>query len=442
MEYMTIKQLKEKYSVGTTPKSVIEEVIRRSQELSDRNIWITSPDMKMIKPYLEQLSGMDRDLPLWGVPFAIKDNIDLKGVPTTAACPAYAYIPEKSAEIVERLVAAGAIPVGKTNLDQFATGLVGTRSPYGECKNSIDPDYISGGSSSGSAVAVAMGLCVFSLGTDTAGSGRVPAALNNICGIKPSIGVYPKTGVVPACESLDCVTVFAADFEDAMTVDAASRGFSADDPWSRNITKIPAQCRKMLLPETEPEFYGDFAGEYRICFKKFCEDMKTRFDVEYIPTEIFSQTAAMLYGGPWISERWAALGDFVTSHSVDIFPVTRGILESGKGEEYSAADLFTKQHLLQENKRIVRNMLKGAVFAMPTCGGTFTRDQVRNDPVATNSKMGLYTNHCNLLDLCALAIPYGVFDTNGTELPFGITLFALSDEEGMAESAARKILRK
>lgn len=438
MEYMSVSMLRKQYALGTAPRSIINEIISRSKQLSDYNIWITAPDMSFIEPYLERLDKMNRELPLWGIPFAVKDNIDLEGVPTTAACPDYAYTPSESAEVVKRLVSAGAVPIGKTNMDQFATGLVGTRSPYGECKNAINPDYISGGSSSGSAVAVALGLCAFSLGTDTAGSGRVPAALNGIYGLKPSVSAWPKKGLVPACESLDCITAFAAELDDAMLVDSLARGYCEDDIWSERVEKKVEAPNKILVPDSALEFYGDFAEMYKTAYENAVSVLSQKFAVEEIPCDIFTSAADLLYNGPWICERWSALGDFVTSHRESIFPVTKKILMSGRGEDFSAAYLFEKQHLLRKYKHESDKLLDGAVLALPTCGGTFTRSRVREDPIECNSKMGLYTNHCNLLNLSALAVPFGEFEAYERSFPFGITFFAAADKEGMLEYTARK----
>ncbi len=226
---LTIEGLHEAYDAGLTPAEVIAAIKERSAGLAAKHIWITSPDDMPIDSYIAALPERDYErYPLWGIPFAVKDNIDVAGVPTTAACPAYAYTPEESATVVAKLMAAGAIPVGKTNLDQFATGLVGTRSPYGEVENAYVPERISGGSSSGSAVSVATGLAAFALGTDTAGSGRVPAMLQALVGYKPPLGAWSTHGVVPACASLDCVTVFAHDLEEAKAVDRIARGYDAD----------------------------------------------------------------------------------------------------------------------------------------------------------------------------------------------------------------------
>lgn len=429
---LTIKWLREMYAKKEiTPEDVVYEIINRANEDVDMNIWITPPTMKLIQPYLDRLKSLDLETsPLWGIPFAIKDNIDLAGIPTTAACPEYAYTPNENAVVVERLLAAGAIPLGKTNLDQFATGLVGTRSPYGETHNSLRRELISGGSSSGSAVAVARGHAAFALGTDTAGSGRVPAALNNLIGFKPSFGAWPTKGVVPACASLDCISVFTHTLEDALLVDCIARGIDDTDPWSRNIPnpqrKLP---KKICLPKEPLYFFGPYENEYRDAWNISMERLKNlNIPIEYVSLDLFSQAATMLYEGPWIAERWADLGSFVESHPNATFPVTEQILRSGAAVEHSAASLFKAIHELQVFKLEVRKLLKDAVLAMPTCGGTWTRDQVRLDPIGTNREMGRYTNHCNLLDLCAIAVPSVDAALN---MPFGITLFALSGNEGL-----------
>ncbi|GAE28452.1 allophanate hydrolase [Halalkalibacter wakoensis JCM 9140] len=254
-EKLTIEWLQEHYEKNDlTPRDVIVEIIARSAKDEEMNIWITPPSLELIEPYLEKLDSLSKESsPLWGIPFAIKDNIDLAGTPTTAGCSEYAYTPNEHASVVGRLIKAGAIPVGKANLDQFATGLVGTRSPYGETHNSFRPELISGGSSSGSAVSVARGQAVFGLGTDTAGSGRIPALLNNLVGFKSSLGAWSTKGVVPACASLDCVTVFAHSLEEAMLVDEQARGVEEADPWSREfaqpVSRLPkkSSCQKIRL---------------------------------------------------------------------------------------------------------------------------------------------------------------------------------------------------
>ncbi|WP_342547861.1 allophanate hydrolase [Paenibacillus sp. FSL P2-0089] len=438
---LTAGWLREQYLSGTLdPEEVIREIIRRAARDKDMNIWIEAPAVAQIAPYLAALKELNpQEHPLWGIPFAVKDNIDVKGLPTTAACPEFAYQPEADAAVVARLVAAGAIPVGKSNLDQFATGLVGVRSPYGETHNALRPEYISGGSSAGSAVAVARGQAVFSLGTDTAGSGRVPAALNGLVGYKPSLGAWPVRGVVPACASLDCVTVFAHNLEDALTVDRAARGFDAADPWSRSVKREAAALPgKLLLPEAPLDFYGPHADEYRRAWERAEAAVQALgLPVERVDCTLFSEAAAILYDGPWVAERWADLAGFVESHREAVLPVTESILSSGAAERHTASSLFQAMHRLQQYKREAELLLRDAVLVLPTCGGTWIREQVAANPVGANSDMGRYTNHCNLLDLSAVAIPAGEAAGN---LPFGITLFALADSEHLLAGAGARLL--
>lgn len=429
-QLLSIPELKEKYqSNELTPEDVIQEIIHRAEADKGYNIWITPPAMERIKPYLEQLKQMDPEqTPLWGIPFAIKDNIDLSGIPTTSGCPEFSYTPIEHATVVKRLIDAGAIPIGKANLDQFATGLVGTRSPYGETKNSLTPELISGGSSSGSAVSVARGMAAFSLGTDTAGSGRIPAALNNLVGYKPSLGAWPIKGLVKACASLDCINVFAHNLSDALLVDEVVRGFESSDPWSKSITrKSNALPEKICLLQEPPTFYGPYAQDYKQAWEKAVDTIeKLDIPIEYIDGSYLAEAAAILYEGPWVAERWAELGEFITTHENAAFPVTENVLRSGAKSEHDAASLFKAIHKLQAFKQKAHQQLKNAVLVMPTCGGTWTRDQVRENPIETNSLMGLYTNHCNLLDLSAVAVPADSADEN---LPFGITLFSNSENE-------------
>lgn len=423
-----------------TPRDVMEELIHRAHDDAYMNIWITPPSMQMIEPFLQHLETLDPvHTPLWGIPFAIKDNIDLAGVPTTAGCPEFAYTPSQHATVVERLLLAGAIPVGKTNLDQFATGLVGTRSPYGETQNALQKELISGGSSSGSAVSVACGHAAFSLGTDTAGSGRVPAALNGLVGYKSSLGAWSTKGVVPACASLDCVTVFAHSLEDALEVDHVVRGVDDANPWSKPLPQpMPALPQKICLPKQPVTFFGPYADEYRNAWNIAIERLKQlNIPLEYIDYELFSDAAAILYDGPLVAERWADLGEFINTHPSATFPVTEQVLLSGASEAYTAASVFQAMHKLQDYKQKTKQLLQNAVLITPTCGGTWTRDQVRFDPIKTNSAMGLYTNHCNLLDLCAVAVPAG---EAASHMPFGITLFALSENEGLICGAASSFI--
>jgi allophanate hydrolase len=438
---LSIDQLRKMYiNKETTPEEVIRKIIQRSGEDAGLNIWVTPPAMERIKPYLDHLVSLDpTTAPLWGIPFAIKDNIDVAGFPTTAACPDYEYTPNEHAVVVGRLIAAGAIPVGKTNLDQFATGLVGTRSPYGETHNSLREELISGGSSSGSAVAVARGHAAFALGTDTAGSGRVPAALNRLVGYKPSLGAWPTKGVVPASASLDCVTVFNHSLSEALLVDSIARGEEDTDPWSRNIpAPSPRLPQKICLPKEPLEFFGTYAEEYSHAWKAALRRLKTlNIPIEYVDQDLFSEAAAILYEGPWVAERWAGLSDFIKAHPGSTFPVTEQILRSGASEAYDAASVFQAMHKLQTIKLETRKLLKNAVLVMPTAGGTWTREQVRLDPISTNRAMGRYTNHCNLMDLCAVAVPS---DDAAHHTPFGITWFALAENEDFICGAAASFL--
>lgn len=429
-QLLSIPELKGKYqSKELTPEAVIQEIVHRAEADKEYNIWITPPAMERITPYLEQLKQMDPEqTPLWGIPFAIKDNIDLAGIPTTSGCPEFSYTPNEHATVVKRLIEAGAIPIGKANLDQFATGLVGTRSPYGETKNSLNPELISGGSSSGSAVSVARGMAAFSLGTDTAGSGRIPAALNGLVGYKPSLGAWQIKGLVKACASLDCINVFANSLSEALLVDEVVRGFESSDPWSKPVTrKSNALPEKICLVQDPPTFYGPFAQDYKLAWEKAVVLIeKLGIPIEYIDGSYLAEAAAILYEGPWVAERWAELGEFITTHESAAFPVTETVLRSGAKPEHDAASLFKAIHKLQAFTQKAHQQLKNAVLVMPTCGGTWTREQVRENPIKTNSLMGLYTNHCNLLDLSAIAIPAEAAEEN---LPFGITMFSSSANE-------------
>jgi allophanate hydrolase len=334
--------------------------------------------------------------PLAGVPFAIKDNIDVAGMPTTAACHSFSYVPRGTAPAVQKLLDAGAVLVGKTNLDQFATGLVGTRSPYGACRNAFDPAYISGGSSSGSAVAVALGMAHFALGTDTAGSGRVPAAFNNLVGLKPTRGRVSTEGVVPACRSLDCVSIFAKTCRDALSIlDIAGE--------KRESVSFPPAPR-FAVPR-QLEFHGDRA--YAGLFAKAL----SRFDnVVEIDFEPFLEVQRLLYG-PWVAERLADLGRYLP----DMLPVTRQVIEAGR--RYTAAELFKAMHEL----KILKEKCRGDwdVLIVPGAPTIYRIAEVEADPVELNSRLGRYTNFVNLLDLAAITVPAG-FRPDG--LPFGITL--------------------
>ena len=398
-----------------TPDDIIDLVFERMAQQPERNIWITRLSRQQVQHYLEGLDGHSPDdMPLYGIPFAIKDNIDLAGVPTTAACPDYAYTPDRNAFVVQQLIEAGAIPVGKSNLDQFATGLVGTRSPYGACRNSFDPDYISGGSSAGSAVSVATGLVSFSLGTDTAGSGRVPAAFNNLVGIKPTRGLLSTRGVVPACRSLDCVSIFALTSDDAGRVLDVCDAFDTGDAYARAtpvaIPGFDARRFRFGVPQNDQlEFFGN--DEAAALFQQAVKRLEALGgEAVTIDFEPFLSAARLLYEGPWVSE----------AQPGSLHPVTRRIIEPGR--QATALDAFRAQYRLAELRRESEAAWEDVdLVVTPTAGTIYRIDELEADPVTLNSNLGYYTNFMNLLDLSSVAVPAG-FQSNG--LPFGVTLFA------------------
>lgn len=372
------------------------------------------------------------DLPLGGMTFAVKDNIDVAGMPTTAGCPAYAYNPSSSATVVTRLQDAGAILIGKTNMDQFATGLVGTRSPFGACSSVFDERYISGGSSSGSAVAVAKGLVTFALGTDTAGSGRVPAAFNNLIGLKPTRGLLSTSGVVPACRTLDCVSILTRTTPEAHAVWRAARGFDPGDPFSRTsglgedaAPWLNGPFRFGVPSREQLEFFGDTQAEalYGEALRKVQQLGGEQVEIDL---SVFRRAADLLYAGPWVAERLAAIRTFLQDHAEEMNPVVRGIIAGG--ERYSAVDTFEAEYRLQDLRRAAAEQWSAMdVLLLPTTGTIYTHKQIAADPVKMNTNLGFYTNFVNLLDLAAVAAPAG-FRTTG--LPFGISFIgpAFSDE--------------
>jgi allophanate hydrolase len=402
-----------------TPAEIMERLMDRADCAEQRHIWISRLSRDQVMSYVQALQARSiDDLPLYGIPFVIKDNIDLAGVPTTAACPPFAYVPTRSATVVQRLLEAGAIPLGKTNLDQFATGLVGTRSPHGACRNSFNAEYISGGSSAGSAVAVATGLASFSLGTDTAGSGRVPAAFNNLVGLKPSLGRLSTRGVVPACRSLDCVSVFALTAQDAASVLDVAEGFDAEDPYARKVGNAAIPSLRFGVPRREQlEFFGD--SEYARLFDASIARLESsggvRVDIDFAP---FLDAARLLYEGPWVAERYAAVGRFMDAHPEALFPVTAQIIAGGR--KPSAVEAFEAEYQLKALKRASEAAWSQVGFIVtPTTGTIYTIAAVDADPIRLNATLGYYTNFMNLFDLAGVAVPAG-FRSDG--LPFGVTL--------------------
>ena len=415
---LNIGSLQAHYRSGSlTPGDVVREVYRRIRALPDRSIWIyLVPEEDAVRA-AESLHGTAAH-PLFGIPFAVKDNIDAANLPTTAGCPKFSYLAEKDATSVERLRKAGGILVGKTNMDQFATGLVGTRSPYGACSTVFNSDYISGGSSSGSAVSVAAGLVSFALGTDTAGSGRVPAAFNNILGLKPTRGILSTNGVVPACRSLDCVSIFSLTAEDAEMVFSTAAGYDRNDPYSRLMTAPKSVASTYRIGFPAPQDLEIVDQGYLKLFMEAKERLislgHTLMEVDIKP---FLQAAELLYGGPWVSERFASVGQFIKEHAEAVHPVVRDIILAG--ERYSAVDAFKAQYALEkfrQEESDTWNLVDFLVF--PTTPDIFRIAEVESDPVALNSRLGAFTNFLNLLDLAGVAAPAG-FRADG--LPFGIT---------------------
>lgn len=432
---LDLGSLRELYKSGSAaPSDVIAAVYEKIAADPLNPVWISVvPREKSIA----RARKLERDplaavRPLYGVPFAIKDNIDLAGVPTTAACPAFSYTPGHSATVVQALIDAGAIPIGKTNMDQFATGLVGTRSPHGACSSVYDVRYISGGSSSGSAVAVASGMASFALGTDTAGSGRVPAALNGLVGLKPTRGALSTRGVVPACRTLDCVSIFALNCDDANTILTVARGFDAEDPFSRAARPgedaapwLAGDFTFGVPPASQLEFFGDDAAArlYDEALARLEALGGRKVEIDF---SIFRAAAELLYSGPWVAERYAAIRDFIEQHAETMNPVVRGIIEGAR--RYSAADAFSAEYALRDLRRAAEAQWERMdVMAVPTTPTIYTHEEVAADPVRLNTNLGYYTNFVNLLDLAAVAVPSG---RRADGLPFGVSLIgpAFSDE--------------
>jgi len=415
--------------------------MRRIRTSGDPAVFISVADEVSVLAQAKEVARKP-ELPLCGVPIAVKDNIDALGFPTTAACPAFSYVPEKDASAVARLKAAGAIVVGKTNLDQFATGLVGVRSPYGVPRNPFNPDLIPGGSSSGSAVAVSSGLVPLALGTDTAGSGRVPAGLNNIVGLKPSLGLISTTGVVPACRSLDCVSIFSLDVDDAWTALIAASGFDESDAYSRplaigNPGALP-QGAVIGIPRREDRlFFGDKRSES--AFEQSIEIAKSiGARIVELDFSHLLEAARMLYGGPWVAERTAAVGEFIEAHPADIFPVTREIISTGSTA--GAADVFRAFYRMQELRAKARKTMSQAdALMVPTVPSAYTLTQLEADPIRLNANLGTYTNFVNLMDLCGLAVP-AIISDNAT--PYGATFLARAGEDAKLLPLGRAIHAK
>lgn len=421
-----IAQLQSAYDSGSlTPRQLVTTLRQQALEYDAYNLFTHILTDSEIETYIDRLESIEiNSLPLWGIPFVIKDNIDLQGIPTTAACQEFAYTPEKSATVVQLLIEAGAIPLAKTNMDQFATGLVGTRSPYGVCHNAFDFDMISGGSSSGSAVALSLGLCSFSLGTDTAGSGRVPAAFNNLVGLKPSKGLLSTSGVVPAVRSQDVVSIFALNAQDAYAVfDIAAQPDSTDD-FSRQEVALtpPAWPTKPVIgiPDSKGLSFND-DPEAEANFSETIKKLKTLgFEIKEIDFQPWLETAKLLYGGAWVAERYAAIESFFDANESALDPTVGKIIAGARN--LSATDAYKGSYALQKAQNETQTIWETVdCLLTPTTPTVFSIEEVESDPVGLNSVLGTYTNFMNLLDYAAVAMPTGF---RADQMPTGVTLFA------------------
>lgn len=436
---ITLPDLPSAYAAGVSVSEVLQDVFARIAALDDPGIFLHLADLSDLAREIASLGAYDPTRPLWGVPFAVKDNIDVAGMPTTAACPAWTYMPERDAFAVARLRAAGAIPIGKTNLDQFATGLVGTRTPWPVPRNALDADIVPGGSSSGSAVAVGHGFVPFALGTDTAGSGRVPAALNGIVGLKPSLGMVSASGVVPACRTLDTISVFARNVSDAYAVLQAMAGHDAADPYSRKIsapTLRPANpVTRIGVPDAPSRvFFGD--ALQAAAFARDLESLrKTGAHIVEMDFTPFFDVANMLYDGAWVAERHAVIEELLATQPDAVHPVTRAIIT--KAEGLSATDAFRGIYRLAELRRACAPLIAAVdMLAVPTIPTFYTCAELAADPVTPNSNLGTYTNFVNLLDLCALALPT---PARSDGRPGSLTLIGPAGQDAALAAAAMSL---
>ncbi len=441
--FPTIATLHAAYAAGASPAEIIAATYRRIEAVADPGIFITLRPEHDVLAAAAALGSFDPvTKPLWGVPFAVKDNIDVAGLPTTAACPGFAYTPSETAFAVQRLLDAGAILIGKTNLDQFATGLVGVRTPYPVPRNAIDPRYVPGGSSSGSAVAVAHGLVTFALGTDTAGSGRVPAALNNIVGLKPSLGSVSSRGMVPACRTLDTISVFAGTVDDAHAIYHVMATFDRADPWSRphpsaaaKPAALPPGLRVGVPDTANRKFAGDLQAER--AFDLAVTDLATVVSAPARAVDMspLFEVASLLYSGPWVAERYQAIRQVIETTPELLHPVTRKII--GSATAFSAADAFGGLYRLAELRRAADAIWSSIdVLMVPTYPRPRMVADLEADPIGPNSELGTYTNFVNLLDLCALAVP-SRFRADG--FPSGVTLIAPSGRDDLLAALGQRL---
>jgi allophanate hydrolase len=442
---LTMNALRTSYARGTSPSDIIETVVQRIEHDRHRNAWIYVENKDALK---ERCSDVERrrqrgdDLPLYGIPFGVKDNIDVARMPTSAACPEFTYLAERSAHAVELLTSKGAICIGKTNLDQFATGLSGARSPYGVCSSVQNADYISGGSSSGSAVAVAAGHVAFTLGTDTGGSGRIPAGFNDIVGIKPTLGKVSLRGVIPNCLSLDVVSVFANNVIDGSEILCSMSGHDPEDPYSRYV---PQQVQREAadtftfgrLAEQDLEFFGmeECRKLYDIACDRIAESGGQPMEIDFAP---FREAGRLLFEGPWIAERKSALRAFASTHPNALLEVTRRVLEVA--DRFSGVDVFDGIHLLAQLKRKVETVFASIdVLLVPTAPRPYRISDMLAHPIELNSQVGYYTHFAHLLDLCAVAVPN---ETLAIGVPMGVTFLAPAWHDEFTASLAGKFEKR
>lgn len=422
---LSLTNLRHAYQDGNlSVADVINYVYDRLENYADPAVWINVYSRDDV---LKQAETLSPDLPLYGIPFAIKDNIDSLGFDTTAGCPAYAYTPSEDATVVKKLKEAGALLIGRTNLDQFATGLVGVRSPHGAPRCVFDQEYISGGSSSGSGVAVGAGLVSFALGTDTAGSGRVPASFNNIVGIKPTKGLFSNAGLVPACKSIDCISIFAGSCSDGDLIRSIMEGVDERDSWTRRKTPVHLPLDNPtigVLSKAEREFYGD-AGAQTLYEEAIRRAQTLGWKIKEFDYAPFREAALLLYSGPWVAERTAAVGAFIEANTEDCDPTVADIVTNGP--KLSAVDAFNGRYKLQDYKaRCDKEWIGIDALLLPTTPTHYTVAELGQEPIKYNTNLGHYTNFVNLLDYAAVAVPAGF----RAGRPWGVSLIGPAFSDG------------